>query len=155
MNNESILGEGNLVVGIPKGLISMWSGSIATLPNGWFLCDGNNETPNLQDRFIYGTTVEEEIGQTGGSANAVVIAHSHTGSTNTTGNHSHSVTTYGGSSGSSGYNIAQVYGPVGAKNFSTASAGNHSHTLSINSSGEDGINKNLPPYYKLAFIMKG
>ena len=38
--------------GIPAGGIIMWSGSIETIPDGWALCDGNNNTPNLTDRFI-------------------------------------------------------------------------------------------------------
>lgn len=37
---------------MPSGLISMWKGSIATIPSGWKLCDGNNGTPDLRDKFI-------------------------------------------------------------------------------------------------------
>lgn len=39
---------------IPAGLIAMWSG--IEVPEGWVLCDGNNDTPNLSDKFIVGTT---------------------------------------------------------------------------------------------------
>ncbi|WP_258101850.1 phage tail protein [Marinoscillum pacificum] len=35
---------------IPKGGIIMWSGT--TVPSGWALCNGSNNTPNLTDRFI-------------------------------------------------------------------------------------------------------
>ena len=38
----------------PIGLISMWSGAITYLPQGWALCDGANGTPNLIDKFIVG-----------------------------------------------------------------------------------------------------
>jgi len=31
---------------IPSGLISMWSGSINSIPEGWALCDGQNGTPD-------------------------------------------------------------------------------------------------------------
>ena len=41
---------------VPKGVILMWSGSPATIPNGWALCDGQNGTPNLLGRFIVGAT---------------------------------------------------------------------------------------------------
>lgn len=34
------------------GLILMWSGTIATIPAGWQLCDGTNGTPDLRDKFI-------------------------------------------------------------------------------------------------------
>lgn len=37
---------------VPSGGIIMWSGTIANIPTGWFLCDGNNSTPNLTNRFI-------------------------------------------------------------------------------------------------------
>ncbi|EQB99402.1 tail fiber protein [Photorhabdus temperata] len=37
---------------LPRGMIVMFSGNSA--PHGWELCDGNNGTPNLIDRFILG-----------------------------------------------------------------------------------------------------
>jgi hypothetical protein len=46
--------EEEIVKLVPKGIIVMWSGSIDTIPNGWVLCDGNNGTPDLTRRFIYG-----------------------------------------------------------------------------------------------------
>jgi len=35
-----------------RGMIMLWSGTIATIPAGWHLCDGTNGTPNLMDRFV-------------------------------------------------------------------------------------------------------
>lgn len=32
----------------------MWSGTIATIPDNFVLCDGNNGTPDLRNRFILG-----------------------------------------------------------------------------------------------------
>lgn len=40
--------------GIPSGVIVMWSGSSDNIPEGWFLCNGDNGTPDLRDRFIVG-----------------------------------------------------------------------------------------------------
>lgn len=37
---------------VPSGGIIMWSGSIATIPSGWVLCNGSNSTPDLRNRFI-------------------------------------------------------------------------------------------------------
>ncbi|CND35852.1 tail fiber protein [Yersinia pseudotuberculosis] len=37
-----------------KGMILMFSGSI--VPIGWLFCDGTNNTPDLRDRFIAGST---------------------------------------------------------------------------------------------------
>ena len=30
----------------------MWSGNQNKIPKGWLLCNGENGTPNLKDRFI-------------------------------------------------------------------------------------------------------
>ena len=37
---------------IPIGAIVLWSGSIATIPSGWALCDGSSGTPNLTAKFV-------------------------------------------------------------------------------------------------------
>ncbi len=52
---------------IPTGAIMMWSGTLATIPSGWALCDGTNGTPNLIDRFIKSVSAAENPGATGGS----------------------------------------------------------------------------------------
>ena len=78
---------------IPVGLISLWSGTGTNIPSGWKLCDGHNGTPDLRDRFVVGAGSTYAVGATGGSANAIVVAHTHTisGSTGTESvDHSHS-----------------------------------------------------------------
>jgi hypothetical protein len=35
-------------------MIMLWSGSQATIPSGWLLCDGTGGTPDLRGRFIIG-----------------------------------------------------------------------------------------------------
>jgi hypothetical protein len=54
--------------GFPSGGIAMWSGSIASIPTGWRLCDGTNGTPDLRNRFIIGAGSTYAPGATGGSA---------------------------------------------------------------------------------------
>jgi len=39
---------------LPAGLILLWSGSQASIPSGWLLCDGTNSTPDLRGKFIIG-----------------------------------------------------------------------------------------------------
>ena len=46
--NTTISGVLNIV---PPGVIVMWSGSVATIPSGWILCNGSNGTPDLRDRL--------------------------------------------------------------------------------------------------------
>lgn len=57
---------------LPVGVIVMWSGSLASIPTGWVLCNGSSSTPDLTDRFIYGVGTGENPGASGGSSN-----HSH------------------------------------------------------------------------------
>ena len=53
---------------LPKGIIVSWYGSIEEIPKGWALCDGNNTTPDLRNRFIIGGGDKYDIGQKGGSS---------------------------------------------------------------------------------------
>lgn len=52
---------------VPRGIITMWSGATNAVPSGWALCDGNNGTPNLKDRFIVGAGKSYGVGNVGGS----------------------------------------------------------------------------------------
>ena len=36
----------------PSGGIIMWSGTLANIPSGWFLCDGANGTPDLRSKMV-------------------------------------------------------------------------------------------------------
>lgn len=45
---------------LPSGSIMMFNKQNFSIPNGWELCDGQNNTPNLVDKFIKDTTSTEE-----------------------------------------------------------------------------------------------
>ncbi|NHB95202.1 tail fiber protein [Photorhabdus stackebrandtii] len=51
---------------LPKGMIVMFSGS--SVPTGWALCDGNNGTPNLINRFILSGTISDIGGKSKNTA---------------------------------------------------------------------------------------
>ena len=147
------------------GMIIMWSGTIATIPSGWLLCNGSNSTPDLRNRFIIGafsddsgtakTTVTGSATQTGGTKEAIVVSHTHTAtSTVTDPGHGHS---YKGGT----YNNSQGAGPNAIANtndsFNLTTATNTTGitvATSNTTEGSSGTNQNLPPYYALAFIMK-
>lgn len=90
---------------VPSGAILLWSGSVGTIPSGWFLCDGANSTPDLRDRFVVGAGSTYAVGATGGQNSITSVpahthdagnfvtsntgAHSHNGSTSTDGAHAH------------------------------------------------------------------
>lgn len=147
---------------VPIGAIVMYSGSIATLPSGWAFCNGTNGTPDLRDKFIIGaaadsggqanTTVTGSTTKSGGNKDAVAVSHNH-GVTDA--GHSH---TYTGSigedgSGTSGRSFPMFDTPAVATASFTFAPSNTTG-ISVNSAGESGTNKNLPPYYALAFIMR-
>ncbi|MBA7624869.1 hypothetical protein ES703_32283 [subsurface metagenome] len=76
--------EENKPTGISSGLIVMWHGTIANIPAGWLICDGNNSTPNLLTRFVEGVaTAATDPGATGGSTSKSHASHYHTMGTHT------------------------------------------------------------------------
>ncbi len=138
---------------IPTGVILMWSGSIATIPAGWVLCDGNNSTPDLRNRFIVGAGSTYSVAGTGGSADAIVVSHTHTGTTgamNSNATHSH---TYLGVSNPSGSGVGDRMSVAVTRTTDAANI-DHTHNFTTGSTGSSGTNANLPPYYALAYIMK-
>ena len=37
---------------VPKGTIALWSGTMADIPTGWALCNGQAGTKDLRNRFV-------------------------------------------------------------------------------------------------------
>jgi hypothetical protein len=169
------LGVAAAAFAVPSGGIIMWSGSIGSIPSGWFICDGANGTPDLRNRFLVGAGSTYAVGASGGSANAIVVAHTHTGSTSVeTNNHTHSFTTDAAGEHNHTYvrpfdtgggweaGSGRSFGNDGTSNAgshqhggtTTGVSANHQHTITLDSTGSSGTNANLPPYYALAYIMK-
>jgi hypothetical protein len=83
--------------GIPTGVIFLWSGSIASIPSGFALCDGTSGTPDLRNRFIVGAGSTYAVNATGGSADAIVVSHNHTATSSVSDpGHYHTATTVRG-----------------------------------------------------------
>ena len=143
-----------------SGMIMLWSGSEASIPAGWLLCDGTSSTPNLQDRFVVGAGDTYAVGANGGSANAVVVSHTHTGTTSTAGAHSHTANSSTGKTnvdwGDGGGQGRPSGGGASYEPIVIGTHTGHTHPVTISgASGEvSGTNANLPPYYALCYIMK-
>jgi microcystin-dependent protein len=139
---------------IPAGLISMWSGSIGSIPSGWYLCDGSNGTPNLTDRFIIGAGSTYAVNGTGGVSSITLTtnnmpAHTHTATVTDPG-HLHSDTgTQQGFGSTSGPDSNQAWS--GTHNTATATTG---ISVTNSSTGSGTSFSILNPYYALAFIQK-
>ncbi len=125
---------------VPAGAILMWSGSIADIPKGWALCNGENGTPNLKDKFIVGASRDD-----GGTAKTTVKGaplitggeHQHTLTVAEMPSHRHS---------ESGHAWAGALGGVDAVH--------RPENALTGSTGGDQPHENCPPFYALAFIMK-
>ena len=156
------------------GTINMWP--TASAPSGYLLCDGSAVSrstyaalfavvsttfgvgdgtttfnlPNYTNRMPYGTTV----GATGGSADAVVVSHTHTATSVVTDpGHAHSLNGVYGPPNSGQSGRADVN--QSTQNYSTGSAFTGITVATTNAStGVSGTNANLPPYLGINFIIK-
>ena len=154
--------------GAPTGGLMMWG--TGTAPTGWLLCAGTAVSrttyaalfavigttfgvgdgsttfnlPNYTNRMPYGTTV----GATGGSADAVVVSHTHTATVTDPG-HVHNYL----SDGTPG---AYANGYIGANSriLSTTSSATTGISVANSTAGVSGTNANLPPYLGINFIIK-
>lgn len=74
------------------GMIVMWSGTLASIPTGWQICDGTNSTPNLLGKMIPCVASSTDPGSVSGDS--YVGAHTHTGPshTHTIDSHNHALT---------------------------------------------------------------
>ena len=135
----------------PSGGIIMWSGSIASIPSGWYLCNGSNGTPDLRDRFVVGAGSTYSVASVGGSTDAIVVSHTHT-ATVTDPTHVHTYSNTGSRNiNQGGGDLANVATPGSTVNTSSASTG---ISVANSTAGVSGTNANLPPYYALAYVMK-
>ena len=161
------------VSSVPTATINMWP--TASAPSGYLACDGTAvsrstyaalfaiigttfgvgdgtttfNVPNYTNRMPYGATV----GTTGGSADAVVVSHTHTASV-TDPSHTHTVNKFAGVNASAG--TAYVGDSGGGGVVGTVSTNSSTTGISVSNSttGVSGTNANLPPYLGINFIIK-
>ena len=131
------------VSGVPQGFIGMWYGATNAIPSGWALCDGSVvnglQTPDLRDKFVVGASNSTgdtsypglSPNATGGQADATLVSHSHS-------------VRIGQSEDAGDRTLA----------YHDDSSGFTNETGLVNPTGSTATNKNLPPYYALAYIMK-
>lgn len=110
---------------LPTGIIAIWSGSAASIPAGWTLCDGSPGTPDLRDKFVVGAGGAYAVDAQGGAA-----THTHTF---TTDGHFH--TFAAGAAIAAGDDLKDETWP----NTDT---------------GTTDAGSSLPPYYALCYIIK-
>ena len=99
---------------------------------------GTVSVSNKNNSMSFGEGWEGE-GGSGGTRTTIDTSHNHTGSAKAT----TSVT-----------NVPNHTHSISGSGTATVSIPNHTHTFTTASKGDDKANKNLPPYYALAYIMK-
>jgi hypothetical protein len=138
---------------IPSGGIFLWSGSIGSIPAGYVLCNGSNGTPDLRDRFVVGAGSTYAVDATGGSANAIVVSHTHTATSVVTDpGHSHGISDLSAIASATSGTFYRAF-QNDALQSTTKTTGITVATTNA-STGTSGTNANLPPYYALCYIMK-
>lgn len=131
---------------LPKGIIVAWTGS--TAPTGWAICDGQNGTPNLTGRFILGGPTYGEIG----GASQYTLSPRQIPPLP----HSHNLSLPRGDQGwgqrsNCGSDCNTLWGNTltPSRQFTTDAS-----IAGGNGSGGADPYPVMPPYYKLAYIMK-
>ena len=120
---QNISGTAKSVV---KGIVAEWSGSIATIPAGWALCNGTN-SPDLRNKFVICAGSTYAVNATGGTAT-----------------HTHGLV----------YNGSCYCDPAKPPLKGFTPAGNISSTGTLSGSGAPLSGSNLPIYYALAYVIK-
>lgn len=156
---------------VPVGSVLMFSGATAgnfdgtglgiagTQFEGWALCNGYNNTPNLGGRFVVGVGSAGgptySLNDTGGEDThtltvAEMPSHTHTGTANSDGEHNHRM----GERGFQTDGSDAADGSLDDTTLRTHDAGSHTHSLSISSAGSGQAHENRPSYYALGYIMR-
>lgn len=151
---------------VATGTITIWSGSQATIPAGWHLCDGRagaTYTPDLRNAFPVAAGGSYVLGATGGAPTvsstyqSVTVAthaltayempsHTHTGITDSLDNITSGAKAY------IGYPNTDVNTSVW-----TGSAGSdtaHGHTGSTMAAGQGTTGNNMPAFTAYCYIIK-
>lgn len=104
----------------------------------------------------FGTVARTLAGLLGAASHVLTIAqmpsHDHTGTTNSTGAHTHDIPSSRTSGG--GNDKASISNGTLTTPLTTASDGTHSHTLNINNTGGGGAHPNAPPTAMVYKIIK-
>lgn len=142
---------------IQTGMIMMWSPLAGAVPSGYALCNGQNGTPDLRNRFVRGSDLNND-GKTGGADSVnhghTISINNHTLTLSQIPAHSHPLAasykgSYWGGDGE-GRNHTTYFDGGASSTSNAGGSGGHAHGANL---GNATI-ATIPKYYALAFIMK-
>ena len=125
----------SILYAVPAGVITLWSGSIASIPTGWSLCNGSSGTPDLRDRFVVGAGTTYAVNATGG-ANTVTLDATMIPA------HTHSLSASGTTSGQSAGHTHTFSGTTSGQSAThthTVNDAGHAHTFSSTLAKTDAV----------------
>lgn len=134
----SIPTDTTVLVNAPIGSILNWSGTEADVPTGWHICNGEDGTLDLRDKFVLGAGTTHPVGDTGGSEEVTLTVGQMP-------RHGHLLGLVKSGNAGGSYNY-----PPATSSASTVSNANDAITMS----GSSQPHSNMPPYYALLFIQK-
>ncbi|MFB3894925.1 MAG: hypothetical protein ACE14V_01330 [bacterium] len=145
-------------MGIPSKVIGIWPNSEASIPSGWYLCDGLNGTPYLIGRIPICAGDTYNVGDTGGNLTQTAISSAltigtHALTVDELPAHTHGYTdNYRNNSvGAAGSSYGVSVDHAGRLTDSATSVA-HGHSSSAFTGTEFSI---LPPSMALCYIMRG
>lgn len=163
---------------LPAGSVTMYAAAAA--PTGWLICNGaavsrtlyadlftaigttfgtgdgstTFNLPNFTDRMPMASGGLYSLGSTGGSKDAVAVAHTHTATSSVTDpGHVHSIQ-HDANSSSTGAIIAGSSEPVETSYNTDSATTGITVSTTVNSAGVSGTDANLPPYLGINFIIR-
>ena len=137
------------------GIIA-WHGAVANVPSGWYLCDGNNSTPDLRGKFILGAGGAYSVGATGGAENKTMSTSEMPIHTHVQNAHNHAVSAnQSGQSNGTDTNSGKYAWNDPAYAGLSVRATHHAEATAVNQDAGGGASFSLMnPYHALCWIMK-
>jgi len=142
---------------VHKGFINTWTGTVANIPRGWAICDGNVGTPNLLDKFVRCVpNSSTDPGTTGGSTTHVLLeaelaAHNHSFSESA---HNHTNTTVLRGTQNNGDGAPDIVQLLNGSAQAGVTSESKTTGATINNAGSDTAHENEPAHFEIAYIMK-
>lgn len=142
-NYINIITKEEMIKNFPNGVIVAWRNNY--IPEGWVLCNGENETPNLMDKMIIGSG-NHKIGEIGGKETYELTIENLP-------KHKHNIISIADDNG----NCKSKYCGFQSWNLVTDNLWTDLWNSNITIMKETGNSQSfemLPPYYILVYIMK-
>lgn len=125
------------LINAPLGVVVAWSGTEDNVPEGWSICNGENGTFDLQDKFLLGAGPNHAVGETGGEEEVRLTS-------NAIPAHTHQIF----------LQSANTQSDICTYILADRTSGNTYRAITTGSTGGASPHPNMPPYYTLLYIQK-